>query len=57
MATAHTVARLMYHLRQYRHDYGDPGADDDEEQYRDRAIRTLQRTARQLGLALVPIPA
>lgn len=57
VATAHQLARRGYHLRTYRHDDGDPGADDYEETYRDRAIRHLQRKARQLGLALVPIPA
>jgi transposase len=27
VATAHTLARLVYHLRTYRQDSGDPGAD------------------------------
>jgi transposase len=57
VATGHTLARIVYHLLTYRHDYVDPGADDYEEKYRDRAIRHLKRKARQLGLDLVPVPA
>ena len=55
--TAHKLARIVYHLRTYRQDYVDPGADYSEEKYRDRTIRHLKRTARQLGLDLVPVTA
>jgi len=51
----HTRARMVSHLRTYRQDYVDPGADHYEAKYRDRTIRTLQRKARQRGLDLVPV--
>ena len=57
VATAHKLARIVYHLLKYREDYVDPGADSYEEKYRDRAIRNLKRKARQLGLDLVPVTA
>jgi len=57
VATAHKLARIVYHLLKYREDYVDPGADYYEEKYRDRAIRNLKRKARQLGLDLVPVTA
>lgn len=55
VATAHTRARMVSHWLTYRQASIDPGADDYEEKYRDRAIRHLQRKARQLGLDLVPV--
>lgn len=55
VATAHTRARMVSHWLTYRQASIDPGADDYEEKYRDRAIRHLQRKARQLGLDLVPM--
>ena len=57
VATAHTRARIVYHLLTYREDSVDPGADDYEATYRDRTIRNLKRKARQLGLDLVPVTA
>jgi transposase len=55
VATAHTLARIVSHLLTHRQAYIDPGADDYEEKYRDRAILHLKRKARQLGLDLVPV--
>ena len=57
VATAHTLARIVYHLLTYRQDYVDPGADSYEAKYRDRTIRNLKRQARQLGLDLVSVTA
>jgi hypothetical protein len=57
VATAHTLARMVSHVRTYRQDDVEPGADDYEATYRDRTIRHLQRNARQLGLDLVPVTA
>jgi hypothetical protein len=51
----HTLARLVYHLRTYRQDDGNPGAGDHEAAYQDRASHQLKRQARQLGLDLVPV--
>ena len=36
--------------------YADAGADYYEAQYRQRALRTAQRRAAQLGYSLVPLP-
>lgn len=57
VATAHKRARIVDHLRKYRQDDVEPGADDYEEKYRDRTIRHLKRNARPLGLDLVPVTA
>lgn len=53
VATAHKLARIVYHMLKYREPYVDPGAARYEEQYRERAIRNLQRKAAKLGLELV----
>jgi len=55
VATAHTRARMVSHLRTSRQASLDPGADDYEAKDRDRTIRHLQRKARHLGLDLVPV--
>ena len=39
-----------------RKPYHDPGADAYEAQQQARLLRNLKRNARQLGLALVPLP-
>jgi hypothetical protein len=38
-------------------EYIDPGADFFEEQYRQRAIKNLQRKAKKLGLTVVSVAA
>jgi transposase len=55
-ATAHKIARIVYHMLRDRTAYADPGATYYEEQYRERAIRNLKRRAAQLNLHLVPLP-
>ncbi len=57
VATAHKLARIVYHLLTSRQAYSDPGPDYYEEKYRDRTIRNLKRKAHQLGLDLVPVTA
>ncbi|MGD8753611.1 MAG: IS110 family transposase, partial [Anaerolineales bacterium] len=54
-ATAHKLARIVYFMLKYRQPYRDPGADYYEEQYRIRAIRSLQRRASKLGMRLEPV--
>jgi len=56
-ATAHKLARILYHMLKYRQAYADPGQDYYEQQYRNRVIKNLQRRAKQLGMKLVPQPS
>jgi transposase len=53
-ATAHKIARTVYHMLKYKEEYVDPGATYYEEQYRKRAIKNLQRKAARLGMRVVP---
>jgi transposase len=54
VATAHKLARTVYHMLKYRKAYVDPGEAYYEQQYRERTIRTLERRAAKLGLQLMP---
>jgi transposase len=54
VATAHKLARIVYFMLKRREPYRDPGADYYEQQYRERAIRNLQRKAAKFGLRLEP---
>lgn len=56
-ATAHKMARMVYHMLKYRVQYIDPGQDYYEQKYRDRVIKNLQRKAQELGMQLVPAAA
>lgn len=53
-ATAHRLARIVYHMLKYREAYVDPGAGYYEQRHRDRALRNLKRRAANLGMELVP---
>ena len=53
-ATAHKLARIIYHMLKHREDYVDPGSGHYEEQYRQRTIRNLTRKAAKLGFRLEP---
>jgi transposase len=53
VATAHKLARIVYHMLKYRKAYVDPGEAYYEHQYRERTIRILERRAAKLGLQLV----
>jgi transposase len=54
-ATAHKLARIIYHLLKYRQPYHDFGADLYEQQYRARVLRNLNRRAAKLGFRLEPL--
>jgi transposase len=54
VATAHKLARIIYHILKYREDYVDLGAAHYEAQRRERAVRNLQRKAAKLGFRLEP---
>ena len=53
-ATAHKLARIIYHMLKHRCPYEDPGASYYEQQYQERTMRRLKRKAAQLGMQLVP---
>ncbi len=53
VATAHKLARIIYHMLKYRQAYVDIGEAHDEQQYRERTIRNLKRKAASLGFDLV----
>jgi transposase len=55
-AAAHKLARIFYALLSGRTHYTDPGIDDYERRYRDRAVASLGRRAKALGLELVAAP-
>lgn len=57
VATAHKLARIVYHMLKNRVDYADPGADFYNEQQRERAIKRIQRQAAKLGLRVESIAA
>ena len=54
-ATAHKLARIIYHMLKYRKPYVSPGERYYEEQYQERMLRNLKRKANKLGMKLVPI--
>ena len=54
-ATAHKLARLIYSMLRYGHQYADAGAEYYESQYQQRALRAAKRRAAQLGYQLVPM--
>lgn len=55
VATAHKLARIIYHMLKNRVDYQDPGAEAYDEQQRQRAIKRLQRQAAKFGLRVEPV--
>ena len=54
-ATAHKLACIIYAMLRYGQQYVDAGAEYYERQYQQRALRTAQRRAAQLGYQLVPL--
>lgn len=57
VATAHKIARLVYHLLKHRVEYRQTTAQEYEQQFREREIRHLQRKATRLGFTLTPAEA
>lgn len=53
-ATAHKMARMVYHLLKERRPYEDMGQEAYEAHCRDRELKALQRKADRLGFNLVP---
>ncbi len=55
-ATAHKLARMLYHLLKYREPYHPPSQEAYAQHYRQRQIRHLKRNAARLGFTLLPQP-
>jgi len=55
-ATAHKLARIIYHMLKYHQPYAPLSAETYEQQQRDRAVRHLERRAAQLGFSLAAPP-
>ncbi len=53
VATAHKIARIVYHLLTHRTPYRDLSAAEYEQRARKREIATLRKKATRLGLTLV----
>jgi transposase len=53
-ATAHKLALLVYRMMKFGRHYVDIGQDQYEEKYKERALKSLARKARDFGFQLVP---
>jgi transposase len=53
-ATAHKLARIIYTMLKNHTEYQDLGAEQYENQIRERAVKNLKRKAKQLGFDLIP---
>lgn len=56
-ATAHKLARILYHVLKHRTPYQPQSQETYDEHLRQRAIRHLKRNAARLGFSLLPQPA
>jgi hypothetical protein len=54
VATAHKIARTVYHMLKHRVPYHDSGAAEDAQRFREREMRYLQKKAAKLGYTLSP---
>jgi transposase len=57
VATAHKIARIVYHLLTHRTAFRDLSAEDYEQRARERDLANLRKRAAKLGLTLVESPA
>jgi transposase len=57
MATAHKIARIVYHLLKTGEPYREEGAEEYEQRRRERELKQLARRAQKLGYTLAPTPA
>ena len=55
VATAHRIARIVYHMLKHQEAYVDQGSVYYEEQHRQRAVKNLKRKAAKLGMKVVPV--
>lgn len=56
VATAHKLARIIYHLLKHRQPYHHVSAREYDQHQRNRYVKSLQRQAAQLGYSLAPLP-
>jgi transposase len=54
VATAHKIARTVYHMLKFQLEYQSISAGEYEERFREREVRYLQRKAAQFGFSLSP---
>ena len=54
-ATAHKLARIIYAMLKNQTEYVAPSEDEYEEQTRQRALKRLKRTAKNLGFQIVAV--
>jgi transposase len=54
VATAHKIARTVYHMLKYRVSYHDIGAAEYTRRFRERELQYLQKKAAKLGYTLAP---
>ena len=52
-AMAHKLARLVYRMLQWGHEYVDKGLRYDEERHREQQVQLLKKRAAKLGLQIV----
>ena len=52
-ATAHKLARIFYSMIKHGEEYVDRGQEYYEEQYRERAVKSLKKRAQLMGFVLV----
>ena len=57
VATAHKLARIVYHLLIHRTPFRDLSAADNEQRARERDIAALRKKATRLGFTVVESPA
>ncbi len=57
VATAHKIARVVYHLLKTGEPYHEEGAAEYEHKRRERELKHLTRRAQKLGYTLAPVPA
>ena len=57
VATAHKIARTVYHLLKAKTPYHDLGAEKYEQQFREREVTQLRKTAAKLGFTLTTAAA
>jgi transposase len=57
VATAHKIARIVYHLLKTGEPYWEEGAAEYEQKRQARELKHLARRAQKLGYSLAPIPA
>jgi transposase len=57
VATAHKIARIVYHLLKTGEPYREESNAEYERQRHERELKHLARRARKLGYTLAPLPA